>query len=168
MNIQQKNLWIAAYEGFVHNTKTKKYRTVDGIGSPCRKKMLMVWNDIQCYPSTLPTSKQCNKEMVSNKIYDYIQVTWIYGKYLLIVMFHTSTLHYNTFWIWGCITLIMTPPAPEEWSAALISTPSIPTEELVILVTTLLYWQMSWMTATLPEATSDVRGPTELEYLKWV
>ena len=27
---------------------------------------------------------------------------------------------------------------------------------------------MGWLTPTLPEATNGVRGPTELEYLKWV
>ena len=42
--------------------------------------------------------------MVSNKINDYIQVARKYGKYPIIIMFHTSTSHYNTFQITGCIT----------------------------------------------------------------
>ena len=41
--------------------------------------------------------------MVSNRIKDYIHITQISGKISIIITFHISTLHYNTFWIQGCI-----------------------------------------------------------------
>ena len=47
--------------GLCSQYKDRKYRTTLSIGSSCRKQILMVWRDIQCYPLTLTTRKQCNK-----------------------------------------------------------------------------------------------------------
>ena len=103
MNIQQKFLSIVAYEGFVFNIKKEYIETTFSIGSSCRKQMLMVWRDIQWHPLTLPTRKQCNKEMVYNRIIAYIYVIWIHDIYLIIITFHIAILHYDIFWIWGRI-----------------------------------------------------------------
>ena len=91
--------------GLCSQYKDRKYRTTLSIGSSCRKQMLMVWRDTQCYPLTLTTRKQCNKEMVSNRIKDYIHITQISGKISIIVTFHISTSHYNTYQIRGCINI---------------------------------------------------------------
>ena len=68
----------------------------------------------------------------------------------------------------GMAALTIAPLEPEDGSAAPITACVIPTEEWLPLSPPPLYWQMSWPTPYLPEATSDVRGPMELEYLKWV
>ena len=68
----------------------------------------------------------------------------------------------------GLATLMIIPSAPEDGSAALITTPAIPMEESVVLVTPYCIGRWASQPPTLPEATSEVSGPTELEYPKWI
>ena len=68
----------------------------------------------------------------------------------------------------GPATLMITPSAPEDWSAPLNTTPAIPMEESVVLVTTPTVSADDQANPHPPEATSDVGGLTELEYPKWI